>query len=89
MFKAIEWSEFLAPNPSCRYSHVIGKTPFGDFLITWKSWDDIPRYEVEESPCEQSIGKEEFCLIDAKHICEDEYNKCLRSCLETNGEQNV
>jgi len=34
--KRIEWSEEFKANKECRYNHCIGKTPLGDFLITWK-----------------------------------------------------
>jgi hypothetical protein len=46
----IEWSEVRSPDKDCSYTHVIGQTPFGRILITWKGWKDYFDATVDESP---------------------------------------
>ena len=37
----LNWSEPAAPNKECWYDHIIAETPFGRFLLTWKSWKGL------------------------------------------------
>ena len=36
----IDWSDRQDPNSDCSYNHIIGTTPFGEFLLAWKGWKD-------------------------------------------------
>ena len=36
----LNWSKPSPPCSGCCYDHVIGETPFGRFLLTWKSWKE-------------------------------------------------
>lgn len=36
------WSDPAKPCEECRYDHTIAETPFGRFLLTWKSWKSEP-----------------------------------------------
>jgi hypothetical protein len=45
----LQWTERLPPDENCLYDHCVAYTPFGQFLITWKSWKtDWPT--VDETP---------------------------------------
>ena len=42
------WSEPSPPNgDDCFCDHVKAITPFGEIMITWKSWKEHPSYDVE------------------------------------------
>lgn len=44
------WSDVSEPNDDCHYTHTKAETPFGRFLLTWKSWKDYPDYGFDETP---------------------------------------
>lgn len=46
----LKWSEPSPPTSGCRYDHVTAETPFGRFLLTWKSWKEAPSYGFDETP---------------------------------------
>lgn len=82
MFKPIEWSEEFEPNDNCRYNHVVGKTPLGNFLISWKGWKDSPMFDIEELPFLSELNSGFICLSDnsldaAKEQCEKLYQEKL------------
>jgi len=66
------WSEVKKPCDECRYDHITAQTPFGDFLISWKSWkrDDSPT--IDETPWGEWFAA---CndVEDAKATAEAEY----------------
>lgn len=80
--KKLEWSKIFAPNEEIRYTHVISETPFGRFLITWKSWKDDPSYDVDETPWGEGIYTSGQSLELAKERCETEWNELLKECYE-------
>lgn len=46
--KALEWSEPAPPNGKSRfYDYVEASTPFGLFLLEWKSWKDHDPISIE------------------------------------------
>lgn len=45
----IEWEEECEPNSYIRYNHVIGKSPLGNFIITWKKWKESPCFTKHTS----------------------------------------
>jgi hypothetical protein len=81
MFKPIEWSEELSPNESYRYNHVIGTSPLGKFVITWKSWKDTSGFYVEETPFQGGHYICEYSLDEAKSRCQQLYTQTLISAL--------
>lgn len=79
MFKEISWSEEFTPRENCRYNHVIGSTPLGNFLITWKAWSDSPEFCVNETPFQVDISEIicEYTLDGAKDKCQVLYTNML------------
>ena len=77
MFKSIEWSEEFQPCDTCRYNHVIGKTPFGGIMISWKGHKDYPAFdaELDWGTCIHGSSLEE-----TKQACEEDYQKRLQAC---------
>lgn len=47
---SLKWTESSPPTKECPYNHSIADTPFGRFLLTWKSWKDDPQYGFDETP---------------------------------------
>lgn len=88
--KPIEWTEQREPNEDCHYTHVIGKTPFGDFLITWKGWKVYDAPTIDAVPW-GGWGGCGVNLEDAKTIAERAYLKRVNQCLtqETQNESNT
>lgn len=79
-FKGIEWGEPQQSNSECSYNHLIGMTPLGRFLITWKGWKDDPGYAVDETPW----GLDDLWgwdLAGAKEACERAWRERLQACL--------
>jgi hypothetical protein len=62
--KQIIWTEVREPNKECSYTHTIGETPFGRFIMTWKGWkeDFIP--SMDETPWG------EFAIPDGNNVDE-------------------
>lgn len=77
--KPIEWSDAQLPNKEINYNHVVGKTPLGDILITWKAWKEDPYYTIDESPFGWLNGG--YSLGDAKQVAQDAYGELVLSCL--------
>lgn len=80
MIKRLVWSEPQPASKDVRYDHVTAETPFGNFLITWKSWKEYNAPTIDETPwgdyfdCVNTVD-------DAKKLCEAEYERRLRECL--------
>ena len=63
--KPIEWSGEIDSNKECGYTHAIGTTPLGRFLITWKGWKEVD-YKgigIDENP----IGHSDINSDDVEH----------------------
>jgi hypothetical protein len=72
----LQWTESMPPNNECRYDHCIAETPFGRFLITWKSWKDYDSPTVDETPWGYWGGG--FNSVDeAKAACQQGMNERL------------
>jgi hypothetical protein len=72
----IKWLAEKDPDKTCGYNNVVGETPFGRFLITWKGWKEWPTYTVDDAPIDV-VG---FCgssLDEAKEHCDVEYAKLI------------
>jgi hypothetical protein len=73
------WTENMPPSESCRYDHCIAETPFGRFLITWKSWKEYNGLTVDETPWGDWCCA--FDSIDeAKSACQQEFDQRLARC---------
>jgi hypothetical protein len=67
----LQWTENMPPNEGCRYDHCTANTPFGRFLITWKSWKQFDSPNVDETPWCKWYGA--FNSVDAaKAACQRE-----------------
>ena len=51
----LKWSENFKPNKDVSYRHCYAETPFGRFLLTWKSWKDCPTYGFDETPFKDDV----------------------------------
>jgi len=78
--KEIAWTEKLPPNEQVSYDYVIGITPFGRFLITWKGWKEDDAFCIDESPWGEWIYGGSS-LEGAKDVCKTEYETLIRACL--------
>ena len=72
----LQWTENLPPSEDCRYDHCIAETPFGRFLVTWKSWKKFDSPTVDETPWGDWYAP--FGSVDeAKSACQQELNQRL------------
>jgi hypothetical protein len=76
------WSENKRPKEGCRYDHCEAITPFGKFVITWKSWKEFDTPTIDECPwslSDISIDYKQFRSVEsAKEYAEKEYIKRLK-----------
>ena len=73
---SLQWTDNMPPSETCRYDHCIAKTPFGRFLITWKSWNEYDSPTVDETPWGDWFGA--FNSVDdAKAACQQGMNERL------------
>lgn len=78
----LNWVEISDPNDQCHYNHTEAITPFGKFLITWKSWKDYPEYGFDETPWGETAYLGWNSLIDAKKWAQEEMIRRLQECQE-------
>ena len=70
------WTEPSKPTQEVPYDHCTAFTPFGRFLITWKSWKDNYWPTVDETPWGEFFGSWPD-LEEAKTACEAEFARRL------------
>lgn len=80
--RPIEWGEEQQPNKECGYNHVIGKSPLGDILVTWKGWKDDPYYSTDDWVFGHFGGDS---LDEAKQAIQSAYDKIVLSCVIPDG----
>jgi len=69
----LKWAEPKPPTKGSHpYDHVTAQTPFGEILITWKSWKDYPSYCVDTHPIPGYFHAADT-LEDAKKKAEQDY----------------
>jgi hypothetical protein len=73
----LTWTSPSKPDEKCRYDHIRSETPFGGYLISWKSWKDYPSYSIE--------FRDEFVaandgLEDAKQSAQADFDRRLEEC---------
>lgn len=85
-FKSLVWSENFKPNNICSYDHCIADTPFGQFLISWKSWKDYPSFTIDEAPGSLELYTRYNLLKDAKQECNYHWLKTLNNCIGNKNE---
>nr|BDD48053.1 hypothetical protein 7 [Pseudomonadaceae bacterium] len=78
---ALDWSEPKPANSECRYDHITATTPFGQFLVSWKSWKDDSGYTADETPWGLHV-LDSTSLEEAKAECESEFFRRVRECVE-------
>lgn len=78
--RAIQWSDVQRPNDRCSYTHLIGETPFGRILITWKGWKEPPNMTLDESPW-GATGYVGETVERAKQAVESEFSRRLTLCV--------
>ena len=81
------WSENFPPNQNCSYDHCYSETPFGRFLMTWKSWKSAPWQDMgitfDETPWCEFFCSGWATLEEAKADAQLEFNKRVNQCLNT------
>ena len=75
----LQWTENMPPGEDCLYDHCTAETPFGRFLISWRSWKQFDSPTVDEAPwgdwCE---ALDAFNSVDAaKAACQREMDERL------------
>lgn len=80
MANPLEWSPAEEPNGESPYDHTRAKTPFGDYLITWKSWKDFPSYDVE---FQEIYRTSRNLLRDAKVAAQEDYDSRIELAAST------
>ena len=84
-FNEIEWSEEKEPNNEVSYNHVIGQTPLGEFLITWKGWKEYAGFDIEKTPfkSDECGYLDSFSNLDsAKKLAAKHYYEKLYECMK-------
>lgn len=78
--EGLQWSKPAPANDEIHYDHVIAQTPFGRILITWKSWKDQPKFDIEEMPGDEySPGLPAASSLEAaKEVALERYYQRLR-----------
>jgi len=71
------WTEPSKPNNACPYDHTTAETPFGEYLISWKSWKDYPGYGVDF--CENYVAFGDT-LEEAKNLAQADFDRRLAAC---------
>lgn len=80
--KPLDWTHPLPPNEDCMYDHVTAETPFGRFLLTWKSWKSDPGFGFDETPWGDVVYQGWSNIAEARAWAESElFTRCLM-CLE-------
>ena len=83
----IKWEEEKEPDNTVVYNYVIGRTPIGIFLITWKGWKLSPSYDIEKAPFDLDFFQNgEYSLEDAKKSAQLRFNEVIELCMEKIGE---
>jgi hypothetical protein len=76
---SLQWTDNMPPSEACRYDHCTAETPFGRFLITWKSWKEYDDPTVDETPWGDWYAA--FNSVDdAKAACQQGMNERLTRC---------
>lgn len=86
--RSIEWSEEREANPEVSYNHVVGTTPFGRFLLTWKGWKEPHQQDVcvDETPWNNEPVTPWTCDLDeAKALCQFTFEEKVLACVESDG----
>jgi hypothetical protein len=80
----LTWTPDSPPTEQVRYDHTQAETPFGRFLITWKSWKEYDSPTIDEAPWSDhgDYTASHFSVADAKAWCESEYRKRLAQALQ-------
>lgn len=73
----LTWTDPSKPNDSCPYDHMRADTPFGEYLITWKSWKDYPDYGIDFQDNYVSFASS---LEEAKDAAQADFEKRLAAC---------
>jgi hypothetical protein len=81
---SLKWSDPAKPNDQCHYDHSIAETPFGRFLLTWKSWKTEPWQDMGFGFDETPWGGVEYhgwsCVGDAQKWAEAEMGRRIELC---------
>lgn len=77
----LQWSPYSDPNDSCHYNHTFAETPFGRFLLTWKSWKDNPGYGFDETPWGEVVYLGWDTVDSAKQWAKEELIRRAQLCL--------
>lgn len=78
----IVWTPEQEPNSECRYNHVYGDCPMGQFVITWKAWKNPHEYTIDQVPWDKvgiDIGQDS--LTDAKNQCQLMLDNIIKQCM--------
>ncbi len=84
----LKWSEEKESNKDCPYNHVTAETPFGNFLITWKSWKDNDSPTIDETPWGEWDGAYNN-VEEAKQEAEKHYFTRLNQAINIDKEKKM
>jgi hypothetical protein len=82
----LRWSEDRPADDSVRYDHCFADTPFGRFLLTWKSWKSEPWQDLQLVFDETPWG-EVWCTgwdtpEGARKAAQEEFDRRTKASLE-------
>ena len=75
----MNWTKESEPNNEVPYNHIKLKTPIGEYVVDWKGWKEIPRYDINLKG--EWLGSE-YDLESAKNLAE---NHLLETANQING----
>jgi hypothetical protein len=83
----LTWSENFPPNNECSYDHCYSVTPFGRFLLTWKSWKNEPWQDMgitfDDTPWGEFFVGGWRTIEQAKAAAQAEFSTRVGLCLTT------
>jgi hypothetical protein len=90
---SLSWTDPANPCDECAYDHTIAETPFGRFLLTWKSWKTEPWQDMglgfDETPWGEACYDGWDTVEDAKMWAENEMARRCMELLKANKEVRV
>lgn len=87
-FKLIEWCGPYSPSKKIPYDHLIGVTPIGKYVISWKSWKEYDYPTVDSTPFERDEFFGAFSSVAIAQLkCQGDFNARIESCIGDESEE--
>lgn len=78
--KPLLWTDPKPPGGKSHYDHVEAETPFGTYMVTWKSWKDGGDFFIEFGAGAMEFVTVASNLAEAKEVAQKDFEKRLAAC---------